>query len=507
PNSTGKNVAMYATWLADLGCELLPDPGSLRYDTEAVKEALWTRLVPVPDKVLPWHAVCGEADTLEPEVEGDRVVFRDEEGQTIARVDENAFTVWSFCDGNRDIGEVAVCVGAAYEEPRSAVAGDVASTVTELHRAGVLLRERREILIDVLPDETRDDWTYRRAAVVHPDRQRTDLWFAVPVEHSAALAKNADCFLLAMLLPAMSHKLSLRLCNGTVSGGLVENLMCFQERWNEWRSDFAVTDIQTGVDSSVEPRPASGRIAAFSGGLDSCYTLFRHNKALESSLPRIEVVAMVHGFDIPLTDSRGFAGAAAKAGCIADEAGAALLPLRTNVRGVYFDGEWDDRHATALAAALTVCSGGYYAGIVSSTMNVGFPAMHGSNPATDPLLGSERFQISHFGFEASRFEKFRALSRWPLAIANLRVCWRYEHRDQNCGRCHKCVIALLSLRCLGLSTDCFGNAPDDAELASLIPDKFPGGLNRYDLLELADYVRDQGIDTPWSRRLEELYVR
>jgi hypothetical protein len=126
---------------------------------------------------------------------------------------------------------------------------------------------------------------------------------------------------------------------------------------------------------------------------------------------------------------------------------------------------------------------------------------------TDPLLGSDRFAICHFGFEASRLQKFRALSRWPTAIENLRVCWMYEHRDENCGRCHKCVITLLTLRCLGLSTACFANPPDGRELAALIPDKYPGGLNLYDLGELAEHARDHGVDTPWSRRLKELYVR
>lgn len=506
PNATGKNRAMYETWLRDLGCAWLPDPGSVRYDGKAVREALWTRLAPTPTSALPWHAVCLEAGILEPDLVDDRVVFLDEEGRTVAKVDKNAYAVWSLCDGKRDIEDIATAVADAYKEPKGAVAGDVLSTVSDLHRAGIVVRQRNEILIEVLSDEIQNDWVYRRAAIVHPDRQRTELWFAVPAEHAPVLAEDADCFVIAMLMQAMSHGLPLRLRNGAVSSGLVENLMRFQEQWCEWRPPLTLVDIETEFDTA-DPPADRGRIATFSGGLDSCYTLFTHNKSADHGLKRIDAVVMAHGFDIPLTDARGFNRAAARARCITDDAGVTLLPVRTNFRSVHFDGEWEDRHATALAAALTVCSRRFSVGILSSTMNAGFPAQWGSSPATDPLLAGSRFAILHCGYEASRLQKFRALSEWPAAVDNLRVCWKSHHRDENCGKCSKCLIALLSLRCLGLSTACFNDPADGQALAGLIPDKFPGGLNLYDLRELADYVRAQGIDTPWSRRLTELYVR
>jgi exopolysaccharide biosynthesis predicted pyruvyltransferase EpsI len=507
PNSTGKNRAMYETWLRDLGCQWLPDPGPIRYDRREMAETLWTRLAPAPREGLPWHAVCREVETLEPELlEDERVAFLDDTGRTIARVDSNAFAVWSLCDGERDIADIAATVADVYEEPKEAIAGDVLAAVDALHQAGIVQRERREIVVEMLPDDTRDQWVYRRAAVTHPDRPRTWLWFAVPAEHAPLLAQGADCFVIAMVMQAMSDGLTLRLRNGTVSGGLVENLMRFQEQWREWRPPLALVDIEAEVGAAGSPA-YDGTIAAFSGGLDSCHTLFAHNVHADSGLRPIDTVVMVHGFDIPLTDARGFAGAAARAKRIADDAGAALLPVRTNFRGVHPDNTWEDRHATALAAVLAACNRRFSTGVLSSTMNAGFPADWGSDPATDPLLTGRGFTIVHYGYESSRLEKFRALSEWPAAVDNLRVCWKNQHRDENCGRCSKCVIALLSLRCLGLSTACFRNAPDETELAGLIPDKYPGGLNLYDLRELADYARDHDIDTPWARRLTELYVR
>jgi hypothetical protein len=307
-----------------------------------------------------------------------------------------------------------------------------------------------------------------------------------------------------MLMRGMADGLALRLRGGALSSGLVDNLMRFQERWVDWRPTLKVVDVLAEAGNGEHDGPR-GRIAAFSGGLDSSFTLFQHNKAAASGLVPIDAALMVHGFDIPLTDRAGFEKATVKGRRITADAGVPMLHMRTNIRGVP-GGKWHDSHGTALAAALAALGGGFSSGVIASTMNRAFPAVWGSNPTTDPLLGSPEFRIDHHGYEIGRLEKFRALSGWTAAIENLRVCWQNEHRDRNCGRCHKCVLTQLTLRCLHLPTTCFEEPLDDRELARHIPRKYPGGLNRYDLLELAAHCAANRINGPWADVLRELYT-
>jgi hypothetical protein len=87
----------------------------------------------------------------------------------------------------------------------------------------------------------------------------------------------------------------------------------------------------------------------------------------------------------------------------------------------------------------------------------------GSNPLSDRLLGGAAFEVAHDAGGVGRAEKLAALVAWPEAFANLRVCWRAQQRDRNCGRCAKCVLTLLSLELQGLPRPASLPEPLDAE--------------------------------------------
>jgi hypothetical protein len=72
----------------------------------------------------------------------------------------------------------------------------------------------------------------------------------------------------------------------------------------------------------------------------------------------------------------------------------------------------------------------------------------GSHVLTDPLMSSSRVRFVHDGGVTLRLDKFETIARSPLALEELRVCWRGQS-DVNCGRCSKCLRAMTCLELLG----------------------------------------------------------
>ncbi|WP_108945129.1 hypothetical protein [Shewanella halifaxensis] len=68
----------------------------------------------------------------------------------------------------------------------------------------------------------------------------------------------------------------------------------------------------------------------------------------------------------------------------------------------------------------------------------------GSSPITDHLLSSDNFSVIHDGASHSRTEKVRDIADWQAGLQSLRVCWQGDLKDQNCGKCEKCVRTKLN---------------------------------------------------------------
>jgi hypothetical protein len=94
----------------------------------------------------------------------------------------------------------------------------------------------------------------------------------------------------------------------------------------------------------------------------------------------------------------------------------------------------------------------------------------GSHPLTDRLFSSGSFQIIHDAAQYRRDTKLKKLEQWPQAFRNLRVCWSAPRKDENCGRCIKCILTAL------------------AALSRLLPlpESFPQEPTEHALLQLRD---------------------
>jgi hypothetical protein len=332
------------------------------------------------------------------------------------------------------------------------------------------------------------------AQLVAATGEERSLWFALPRRHADAATRRADPFVLAALHRAMRSGRALRVRGAPASPSLLCNLDEFQRAWAMWRPE-RLRVVPVSADAVQEARAPAAAIAAFSGGVDSCHTVLC---GADAALSRaLRAALMVHGFDIPRDDAAGFAGALARARRSLAGVELELIPVETNIRsGV----DWLDAHGLCLAAALSLLAGGYGAGVISATgtwRQLVLP--WGSNPLTDPLLGSRSFEIVHAGAAVDYIDKVRALAAWPAALENLRVCWQGEKRDRNCGRCRKCVQVALILEAAGAALDCFDEPPPPDVVMRVLREirDEPNPFSHWTMRMILSGADERRLDAPW----------
>jgi hypothetical protein len=514
PNSYHKNRSVFETWLSELGCQWRDDLDGVE-DTsgQAITECR-RYLASSPSNSLRWSLapMRFEGQYWESGDEGTRIY--DSQGQRLTTCDELGGILMGLCDGTRDIEEITDVFVDAYPSDPLRVAADVQQALLTLVDCGALCGERRKgaavvkprrcdsVSIHLQPRKDASGWTYISADINRPNHSDFELWFSVPSRHARFLTGAADPFVVTLLMEAMTLGLPIRVYGGAVSRGLVENLGRFQRQWHKWRGSLSVVALD--VEQLESYGCAEKAVASFSGGLDSCFTIDQTCRNPPSATaPKVEAAMMIHGFDIPLSEQGAFEKAFVRAADIVQSAGIDLVPLRTNFRPL-FVGHWGDRHGTGLAASLLAIQQEFGKGVISATIPDWTYSNWGSNPSTDPLLGSGAMEIVHFG-TATRLDKFKAVVQWPEAVKNLRVCWQNWDFTGNCGRCQKCLLTQLTLRCLNAGLSCFDYEPDDHELAARIPHLYPGYMVRHDFRQLLDECKERSLNTPWSVRLEEIY--
>ncbi len=308
--------------------------------------------------------------------------------------------------------------------------------------------------------ETRGEFT-RRACVV--ERQTDELstsldnlWIDVPVLPVLPAEEDAEPFLIMALLPAMSEGRDLRV-EGAVSKKLLSNLKEFHDIWHSWNPK-RFKNIEISVCQLLDPQDETrrqGAVAAFSGGVDSTFSVWRHQcGAVGKRSLDLRGCLMVHGFDVPHWNEEAFKRIFSRCAETLNTLDLVLYAMRTNCRSI-FSLNWEIWHGPALAACLQLFKGQYASGIIASTYDskqLVFP--WGSNPITDPLLGTDGFEIVHDGIASSRIQKITAIRQWDAGYNNLRVCFSGIEsgiiKEGNCGKCPRCLITLLRIQSSGL---------------------------------------------------------
>ncbi len=135
--------------------------------------------------------------------------------------------------------------------------------------------------------------------------------------------------------------------------------------------------------------------------------------------------------------------------------GTPVVTTATNLRETRFR-ETDLNYlsnGSLLAAVGLALEPHYQQLLISSAWPQGSLRPLGSHPDTDPLFSTGSLTFVHYGDWADRIPKTEYVSRDPIAMENLRVCW--ESKDgKNCGHCLKCLRTMAVLEVIGALESC-----------------------------------------------------
>ncbi len=345
-----------------------------------------------------------------------------------------------------------------------------------------------------------------KAVVESPKGSSKLLWYHLAKEEDFVFPRTADHFVCALAPFSMHHRCDMEI-HGEVSAALIQNLPEFMKIWSSWLPhEYACVEIKAEkkVAPLLEKAAGNRAITIFSGGVDSSFTVYSHRKKISRS-PDIDLqtALLVHGFDIPLTDTKAFETASGKYREIVGSAGLGLKTIATNLRE--FDANWEFSCGAALASCLSLFRESFSVGIVPSSEPEWSSLIWGSNALTDPLFSSKGFKIIYDGGQYTRAEKIGQLIEWSEALENLRVCWEGSDRAANCCRCEKCVRTILTFRVYGAGRPlCFGRDVTDEEILRL---KLHGSVQWHELNYVFKIALSKGISDPWVKALRRCLVR
>jgi len=237
---------------------------------------------------------------------------------------------------------------------------------------------------------------------------------------------------------AMSDGGTIRL-DAPVDPSVAANAHKISRIWNAWLPK-SMHMVQVDAETAVLPSGAAkGRVMAFSGGIDSTYSLVRYREALD-----IERLVTIHGFDYRLSDRQGFHRLVEKNRAIASAMNTRLTVVRTNL--FVLASPWRFTHVIGLAAILWLFTKPYGGGLFSADLArhedfLNFP--YGTNGVTNRLFGGSDFRVDPLGDDVTRPEKVAAVLARPDLAPLVTLCPKAQTNGQNCGRCDKCLLGKL----------------------------------------------------------------
>jgi hypothetical protein len=286
----------------------------------------------------------------------------------------------------------------------------------------MLQPDRTAIRIHPRPAVERDGWLRQSALVEGLPGGNTELCFDCEPRHAGLLTSRADPWPLALLFAAMQGG-SVLTVDGEVSRELLTNLEAFQETWRLWIHDryrpvrvAATSEVGGTTRSAGDAGPA---VMAFGGGLDGCYTAWRHARRMVGRQTlTLRAGLVVLGLARSVTGGSDSAAVETARALLAD-LGIDVWTIRTNAP--CFAPAWEHAYGAVLASCLHWFSGGVPVGLLAGTGTLAhLNARCGSHPLTDPLLSSDRMWIVHDGAERDVVRKAEVVAAWPEAARLLR---------------------------------------------------------------------------------------
>jgi len=355
-----------------------------------------------------------------------------------------------------------------------------------------------------IEDRKRINGTIELAARFESQNIHQRLWYRVEASRENELCSNADPFVLGILQIAMNAGEPLQV-HAQVSPSLLRNLEDFQRAWAIWIPEkYKIIEIRADEEQEPELPDRTAAIMCFSGGVDSCFTAFRHAKGVLTRFPQpLKTAVLVHGFDIPLDQTEYYESAYKKVEYQLNSLDIKLYRVATNFKEISVF--WPHAYGTGLASILSFFKKQYSKGLIAQTVPYSSykNLTEGSNPMTDPLLSSNSFPIITDAGGFQRSEKIQVISQWLEGMKHLRVCWEGEEKDKNCCNCEKCIRNILTFRALGLPIpSAFSKDVDDDRILRLGPLKeFTISIGYNVILDIA---KKNGMeDDSWVKALKK----
>jgi len=302
------------------------------------------------------------------------------------------------------------------------------------------------------------------ATVIWEDCERptTDIYFQTVQEYADDLSCNPHSFLVGCIMPAFHHGEKRVAVEGEICPELRQGLVTAMSLMRHWyygpERELVQIEAQTRVHMPTPPTPErAGQF--FSGGIDSLSALRanRLNYPLEHP-GSIKDCLLIHGWAVkPGSRLETFDQAIQSLSKVTQDAGAALIPVFTNIRSLEND---DDFFLNQFLAAILVAVAHTFArrltlGVIASG-DPPPPVRWGTHPLLDPHYGSTDLRIRHDSTVLTRLERTKLVADWDVALQNIKLC-PVNWPDTNCGHCEKCVRTRLALLALGVleRTDAF----------------------------------------------------
>jgi len=300
------------------------------------------------------------------------------------------------------------------------------------------------------------------------------------------IAKGTEPFLAAALLPAMKVSQPLQV-SGPVSAKLLAATSTLQDIYSEWFPEFRKVTVQSKEgDSNSAPNGRSVG-AFFSGGVDSFYTLLKHQD-------EIEKIILIHGFNQYYSEAlRSQVTNVVRQ--VARDFNKELIEVETNVREMsdqYSD--FTDHFVGILLTSVGLFIHPQFRKIyIPSSFSYGQLHPAGTHPLLDPLWSTESMTFVHDGCEANRAQKTARIAQSDIALKSLRVCFSSKDEYGNCGRCQKCLRTMLGLQAAGALEKCATfNETLDPEVVARINIGHPENIHFF--RENIEALEDKGND-------------
>ncbi len=291
------------------------------------------------------------------------------------------------------------------------------------------------------------------------------LWFSFPESYQPFLTtERGEPAFLALLIPAMHYQETVEV-RAPISPKVAYVLGHFQSLY-KLISFGSLNPVEVNF-KNITPFEPSGnptaRCMAFSGGVDSTLTLLSH---LPES-PYFDGIELSHGlfisgfYDMTLDRSEAYQKLFNEFTALFTRYNIEMLQARTNVHDFSrYHVSWGYHYNSALHGVALAMSN-LISVLVKPIGNAYDLYPNSEVAASDQLIQTETFSIFTHGGHINRFDKTRIASEWPPAREYLRVCFMplADPNRPNCGKCRKCLLAIVSLAISGTADNLLSRLP------------------------------------------------